>query len=256
MKSLIRILADTKFGIFFRNLLNISPVLLKIPNSKYPIAISDAFAWRTDNGYKTKFRYSDILNMFYKIKNSYVEFHIYSKNNELLKTEKFSNLGLCNEFEITSEYLDNLEDYGVFYIYHFTETKLSDNIVISNRCYLGYSLNNNLYSFVHGNTLGKYTQIKPGNEISTDIVKTSMIKNQHYKIQKLFDELNKNELFFSNPTSKIIRFSINNKSYKLKSGHSEILPFKGETVTIKSNCAFLRPTIFSYRDEYLDVHHS
>ena len=27
-------------------------------------------------------------------------------------------------------------------------------------------------------------------------------------------------------------------------------------VTIKSNCMFLRPTVFSYKNEYLDVHHS
>ena len=36
--------------------------------AKYPMTISDAFLWRTDNGYKTKFKYSDILDLFYKIK--------------------------------------------------------------------------------------------------------------------------------------------------------------------------------------------
>ena len=36
---------------------------------KYSITVSDAF-WRTDSGYTTKFKYSDILNLFYKIKDS------------------------------------------------------------------------------------------------------------------------------------------------------------------------------------------
>ena len=31
---------------------------------------------------------------------------------------------------------------------------------------------------------------------------------------------------------------------------------KKTTITINSNCLFLRPTVFSYKKNYLDVHHS
>ena len=84
-----------------------------------------------------------------------------------------------------------------------------------------------------------------------------MFPNHHYKIQKYFDSFDKNELFFSNPTSKTIKFSIDDKKFQLKNGCSLIIDISDKKIiTIKSNCLFLRPTVFSYKDEYLDVHHS
>ena len=258
MKSLVKILVNTNIGILLRNNLNFKPVGLKLFEKNYPTSVSDAFLWRTDNGYKTKFKYSDILNLFYKIKNSWVEFHFYSKNNELIKIEKVNDLNLSNELEISPKYLNNLKDYGTFYIYHFSEnTKdLNNEDIISNRCYLGYSQNNNLYSFVHGNTLGKFTNIFSKENILTDIVKTSLFHNHTYTIQKYFDGFDKNELFFVNPTSKTIKFSLENKSYNLKPNCSLLVEIKNSIISIKSNCLFFRPTIFSYKEEYLDVHHS
>ncbi|MDC0951446.1 hypothetical protein OAR81_01760, partial [Candidatus Pelagibacter sp.] len=178
--------------------------------AKYPMTISDAFLWRTDNGYKTKFKYSDILDLFYKIKNSWVEFHFYSKNNELIKIEKIDKLNLSNELEITSKYLNNLEDYGVFYIYHFSDNtdSLNDQDIIINRCYVGYSKNDCLYSFVHGNVFAKFTSISGDGKILSDIIKTSFFKNKKYTIQKYFHDYDRNELFFTNPTSNTIKFSL------------------------------------------------
>ena len=37
---------------------------------------------------------------------------------------------------------------------------LSSSKIIANRCYLGFSKNENLYSFVHGNTLSRYVDMK------------------------------------------------------------------------------------------------
>ena len=258
MKSLIKKIANTNIGILLRNSLKFKPVSLKPFKKDYPISVSDAFLWRTDNGYKTKFKYSDILNLFYKIKNSWVEFHFYSKNNELIKVEKVDNLNLSNEIEINSSYLNNLKDYGTFYIYHFSKktNDLNNKDIITNRCYLGYSLNNNLYSFVHGNAKGKYTNIFSNENILTDVVKTSLFKNYKYAIQKYFDNFDKNELFFTNPTSKKIKFTIEKKNYELKPHCSLLIEIKNSIILIKSNCLFLRPTIFSYKDKYLDVHHS
>ena len=68
MKSLVRILGRSSLGIFVRNFLNYKPVHMSIDGLKF-ISVSDAFAWRTDNNFKTIFKYSDILNIFYKIKN-------------------------------------------------------------------------------------------------------------------------------------------------------------------------------------------
>ena len=258
MKSLVKKLANTNIAILLRNSLNFKPVSLKYFEKDYPTSVSDAFLWRTDNGYKTKFKYSDILNLFYKIKNSWVEFHFYSKNNELIKIEKVNNLNLSNELEINPKYLNNLKDYGTFYIYHFSENtnNLNNKDVISNRCYSGYSQNNNLYSFVHGNTLGKFTSIFSKENILTDIVKTSLFQNHTYTIQKYFENFDKNELFFINPTSKTIKFSIENKNFELKPNYLLLVEIKSSIISIKSNCLFFRPTIFSYKGKYLDVHHS
>ena len=258
MKLLVKKLANTNIGILLRNTLKFKSIGMKLFENDYPTCVSDAFLWRTDNGYKTKFKYSDILNLFYKIKNSWVEFHFYSKNNELLKIEKVNNLGLSNELEISSKYLNNLEDYGTFYIYHFSENSndLSNKDIISNRCYLGYSQNNNLHSFVHGNTLGKFTSIYTNKTFLTDIVKTSLFQNHTYTIQKYFNDFDKNELFFTYPTSKNIKFKIDDKDYKLKPNYSLLVETKTPIISIKSNCLHLRPTIFSYKEKYLDVHHS
>ena len=258
MKSLIKKLLKSNIGILIRNSLNIKPINIKTNEENYSTTVSDAFLWRTDQGYKTKFKYSDILDLFYKIDDSWVEFHFYNKNNKLIKTEKVVSLNLSNEFEITSAYLNGIEDYGIFYIYHYSKNaKFLDNTdIISNRCYLGYSQNNSLHSFVHGNILAKSAAINSKEKISTDIVKTSLFKNQTYTIQKNFDDFDNNEFFFINPTSKIIKFSIENKKFKLKPHCAILIESKCSIISIKSNCLFIRPTIFSYKGQYMDVHHS
>jgi len=256
MKSLIKILGKTNLGIFLRNSINFKPIHMNIDGLK-SVSVSDAFAWRTDNNFKTIFKYSDILNIFYKIKNSWVEFHFYDKNNNFLKIEKKENLNLSNEMEISCKFLEGLKDYGVFYLYHLSKEKIDNENIISNRCYLGYSLNKNLPSFVHGNTLARFADISGNNKNYSNIVKTSFFSNHIYKIQKYFDNFEKIELFFSNPTSKTIKLSIDDNKFQLKNGCSLIIDVTGKkTITIKSNCLFLRPTVFSYKNEYLDVHHS
>ncbi len=258
MRSFIKKIANNNLSIKIRNTLNIKPIYLKHYEKNYPTTVSDAFLWRTDNGFKTKFKYSDILDLFYKIKNSSVEIHFYTNKNELIKIEKINKLNISNEFDITSSFLNNLEDYGVFYVYHFSKnkSKIDFKDIISNRCYLGYSQNDCLYSFVHGNTLAKYTGINNNKNIFSDIIKTSLINNSNYTIQKYFENFDKNEFFFINPTSKIINFKVGNKKYILNPSCSKKIILDDPIVTINSNCLFLRPTVFSYKGNYLDVHHT
>ena len=148
MKSLLKYITSSNLGILIRNSLNIKPLRLSL-NAQSPLSVSDAFIWRTDNNYSTKFKYSDILNLFYDIENSWVELHFYSKENKLIKIKKITNLQVSNELDINSEFLGNIYDYGVFYIYHFSNknNNLNNESIIINRCYTGYSFNNNLHSF-------------------------------------------------------------------------------------------------------------
>ena len=73
MKSLVKKFARTKFSKLIRNSLNIKPIYIDMDDVKENISVSDAFAWRTDNGFKTVFKFLDILNLFYKVKKSSVE---------------------------------------------------------------------------------------------------------------------------------------------------------------------------------------
>ena len=88
-----------------------------------------------------------------------------------------------------------------------------------------------------------------------------LLKHHYFKIihtqyKSILIILIKSELFFTNPTSKIVKFSIDNKNFELKPNYSLLVEIRNSIVSIKSNCLFLRPTIFSYKDKYLDVHHS
>ena len=53
MKSLVKKLARIKFAKFIRNSLNIRPIYIDMDDVKENISVSDAFVWRTDNGFKT-----------------------------------------------------------------------------------------------------------------------------------------------------------------------------------------------------------
>ena len=258
MKSLLNLIVNNKYIINIRNLLNIKPVNLSLKNLNQ-ISISDAFLWRTDNGFNTVFKFTDILNLFYKIEKSFVEIHFYSKTKEKIKVIRLNDLDLSNKIEIDSKFFEGLQDYGVFYIYHYTNSQIPENIIISNRCYTGYSKNQSLHSYIHGNTLAKYNKIIENENFfnsNKNIVMKTVFQNQTYKIQKLFEAFDKNELFFANPTDEKINFSINKDTYTLKNGCSLLIDVtKYRTITIKSNCLFLRPIVFSYKNDFLDVHH-
>ena len=264
--KILKKIFNLNFIILIRNSFKIFPINIHFKQAiidNHVSTVSDCFLWRTDNGFKTKFKFSDLLKLFYNIDNSYVEFHFYSKDNCLIKVVKFENLKYSNEIIISKEYLDGVEDYGVFYIFHHINKKnniSSDtngtNNILSNRCYLGYSKNDNLYSFVHGNVYAKFTTVDANTEIYSDIIKTSFFKNNTYVIQKYFDNFDMSELAFSNPTSKKIVFTLEDKNFELNAGCSLIVAINSKIVKIKSNCMYLRPSVFSYKDEYFDVHHS
>jgi hypothetical protein len=256
MILLVKKFFNNEFIIFLRNLFGIRKIDISVAKLKNPTSISDAFCWRTDNNFTTVFKYSDILSNFYNIENSLVTLNFYTKKNNLIKSIIIENLNETNELIIDKKFLNGIEDYGVFYIFHSSKKKINENIIISNRCYLGYSKNMNLPSFVHGNTLAKYQSINMEQK-GTNLIKNSLFLNQIYRVQTFFAEYSNSEAFFVNPTSKIVKFKINNKKYLLNSGCSILINITDiNNLEIKSNCLFLRPTIFNYKNKYIDVFHS
>ena len=256
MKSLIKKITSKKLRTILKNNLNYQIVPFSLEKAKYS-SVSDAFLWRTDNGFSTIFKYTDILKLFFKIEESYVEIIFYNKENKQIKKITINEMNYSNELLINSEFLDHTNDYGTFYIYHFTNQKIEKENILANRCYLGFSKENNIYSFVHGNTFSRFKKIDDQKKEETNIINTTFYKNQKYKIQKYFGGFDKHELFFANPTSKIINFSIDKEEFILKSGSLIMIDIiEKEQIEIKSNCLFFRPTVFSYHKNYFDVHHS
>lgn len=254
--KLLKKIFNFELFIQLRNLLGIRKIDISITKLKEASSISDAFCWRTDNNFVTIFKYSDVLNNFYKIENSSVTFEFYNKNNKIIKRKIIKNLLDTNFLKIDKNFLDGIEDYGVFYIFHKLEKKVNKKIIISNRCYLGYSKNNSLASYVHGNTLARFETINK-NESGTDLIKNAFLSNQIYRVQTYFENYTKSEIFLTNPTSKKIVFKIKNNKYQLLSGNSIIIDVTNiKHLEIYSNCLFFRPIIFNYKNNFLDVFHS
>ena len=176
MKLLIQRLAKSNIGIFFRNLIGFRPHRFT-QNYKFlnGISISDGFPWRTDNGYKTKFKFSDILGLFYKIENSSVEIVFYSKDNKLIKRIIIEELDYSNELIIDKDFLNGIQSFGTFNIFHRSKGNYED-VILSNRCYVGFSFNNNLSSFVHGNGYVKYKSLD-GKKLHSGMVFSSLFTN-------------------------------------------------------------------------------
>ena len=258
MKSLIKKIVNKGIIKSFRNFLKIKPVMFSYPNHNFPCYVSDCFIWRTDQNYKTVFKYSDILYLFEEDINSYYEIHFYTKRNKFIKKVKLENINISNEILINDNFLKT-KDYGLFYFYQYSDIKKNSKTLYSNRCYRGYSKDNNLNSFVHGNTMANYEPINLKNNVKEkkNMINTSIFQNYKYSIQNSYLNYDKLELVFSNPTTKKIKFRIKEDQYILDARECKIIEIRDKRkIDIYSNCLFLRPTVFAYKNNYLDVHHS
>jgi hypothetical protein len=264
MISLIKKIYNSDISIFFRNNIGYKKKHRNLKND-FPTTVSDAFCWRTDKNYTTYFRFNDILKSFFNISNSFVVLKFYLHDGTYLKKIKIEKPEKFNEIIIDKKFFEKnylreireIESHGTFYVFHHTRETFPPNI-ISNRCYVGYSLNNSLPSFVHGNTPVKYKKIQDEDSTEKFLVKSTIFCNNKYKIQKSFLDIHNTELFFANPLSKTLKLKIFNKKINLFEGQSIIFALDSRNeVSFASNSVFLRPLIFSYNNKgCIDVLHS
>ena len=93
-------------------------------------------------------------------------------------------------------------------------------------------------------------------KIESNFVKTSFLKNYKYFIQEDFSDVDKLELFFNNPTNKLVKFTVNGENYSIEPDNDIMVKMtKTEKVEIISNCTQLRPLVFTFKENYYDVHH-
>jgi len=252
IKFFLKKIYRNKLSMLFRNLIGIKPAIFLINLNNYNISTSDAFFWRTDSGYSTIFKFSDLLSLYLNENLNEVEILFYDKFNKFIKSKNIVKIDLNNKLVIDSTFLNGLEDYGVFYIFHKSENQI--NSIIRNSCYTGYSYKNCLPSFVHGNLI---TSLKSfdGSYSKFGIIGVSKFKQNIYKIQN-YHNFDKTEIAIMNPTENTLEITINEKKIILKSCNAKILDVGEEkTISIKSKCYLLRPVIFNYQNNFIDVYH-
>ena len=77
MKLFLKKIFLSPIGIILRNTLNFRPV--DMVTQHIAPSVSDAFAWRTDKGFKTIFKFSDLMKLYYKYENTVIEIEFYDK---------------------------------------------------------------------------------------------------------------------------------------------------------------------------------
>ncbi len=234
-----------------RNFIGIRPSFDIISYDEKNISVSDAFFWRTDNGFKTIFKFTNLVSFFYRELEKEIRIVFYDSKNNFIK-EVYINGKEKNSIIIDKKYLNNMESYGVFYVFHNTDVDI--NSIIRNSCYTAFSLNNSLPSFVHGNTITAQKKLN-AEKINFGLGGISLFKKRTYHVQNYFEH-DKKEIMLVNPTKKRIIIKINNLDLTLNTGCSILLDLKNEKfIKITSKCYLLRPIIFSYNKSYFDVHH-
>ena len=84
-RSLTDKLINNRIIKYFRNRLSISPIFIDTSKNNSSGIISDSFIWRTDNGYETIFKYSDMLKIFLQKNNTKAEVFFYDSKIIFLK---------------------------------------------------------------------------------------------------------------------------------------------------------------------------
>ncbi len=247
----MKVIRNSKLIKIIRNFTGFKPALAILDFNKKNVSTSDAFFWRTDNDFKTTFKFTDIFRLFFKDQNSACEIFFYDKENNFIKKIKLSQLNLSNEIIIDKNFMDKKEDYGTFYIFHYS--KSNHKSIIRNSCYTGFSNKDNI-SYVHGNTITAYKNFN-NDKLNFGIGGRTFFRNNVYQIQNSF--INKNvELMLMNPTKKKLKILINDENFTLDSCCSIIKKFNNvDIIKIVSKCYLLRPIIFSYDKNYFDVYH-
>jgi len=241
----------SKFSKKIRNFLNIKPSFDLVDYTLKNISVSDAFFWRTDDGFKTIFRFTNIIKFFYGEKELDLKVIFFDRNNKFIKKIYISST-TSNELVIDKSFLNNISSYGVFYVFHKSSNKF--NGIIRNSCYTGYSFKNSIPSFVHGNIIVAEQNLE-NMKITYGLGGVSFFKKFTYKIQNYFN-YEATEIMLINPTKKKINILVNDNELNLDKGCSIIVKInKSKLIEITSNCYLLRPIVFTYNNSFFDVYH-
>ena len=84
LKILLKKIIRSSISIFIRNNFNLSPVDIDTDFLNQKSSISDAFCWRTERGYKTVIKFSNLVKIFFN-QNSQIKILFFTKENVKIK---------------------------------------------------------------------------------------------------------------------------------------------------------------------------
>jgi hypothetical protein len=245
-----------KFFLNLRNLFGIKPSYFNINNLDENKSISDAFFWRVDHNFSTIFRYTDLTKYFLNENSELTLVFFDNKNNFINKVNISNESMISGEFNIDSYLLNNESCYGTFYVFHKINKKIG--ISIRQSCYTGYSFKKNLNSFVHGNIPVAINNLyKPNAKNTYGLAGYNLFINKTYRVQNYLGDYDNVEIMLMNPCNKKITIETNSSKFNLNIGESKILEMNNlkKSIALKSRCYLLRPIIFAYKNDFLDVFH-
>ena len=245
-------LFGSKISKVLRNLLNIKSTHLMLNHFEKNISVSDGFFWRVDNNFKTIFKFTDLLNLFFNQPSSEINLVFFDKKFNFIKEYTFDKIKNHNSIIIDQKFLNLNDGYGSFYIFH--STKKDINAIIRNSCYTGYSYKNSIPSFVHGN-LHSASKKFNNDKIIYGLGAKLFFKKNIYKVQN-FMNFDKTELILLNNCNSQIKVNLGFKEFFLNKGCVALEDAKeNKLINIRSNSSLLRPIIFNYKGEFVDVYH-
>ena len=257
MKRYLRPLYNSFFGVALRNLVGFRPPIYRLENEKSYLA-SDLFVWRTDRGYSTIFKASDILKKFYGEDSALLLFFFDQHGREIFSKTLHFNNGIA-ELTIDTGFI-GMEGLGTFCAFNILINLSDKQIKATNRCYVGYGKKGSL-SMVHGNLLALYTNkfLSLGSSDPVSIKPAISSKKGKYKyyLQKSNRDFFDNSLIFVNPLGRDIRVSVSGNTSQIGSRCCEVIKVNkcDEIIVIESDFIFPRPLVFSENGDFVDVHH-
>lgn len=208
---------------------------------------SDAFLFRTDDGWVTTFKSLNIPAFFF---DKQIKMHLFffTETGKQIKTIEMPE----NDLYVL-EISKNLIDYeGIGYFHAFYDID-EQGIQIVNRCYCGYSKNSWGNSFVHGNLVSALLTEK--NNFKSPVLDHS--KNNTYHLQKYFDGKKDVELVFFNPTNSKKSYKVSGQQFFLNSREMRLFFIEKPEgiISVESDFFLPRPIVFSLTGNSFDVHH-
>jgi hypothetical protein len=259
MKKFFKKLTRTKLGIKVRQTLGIRPSIFTWGENEVGV-ISDLFFWKTDEGFSTRFRASDIIGKYYNLASTLVLVFFDNKGNEILK-EQFS-FGETNQLtvDITHSFV-GYHGIGTFCAFNVVAEKPTKNIFPINRCYVGYGFDD-FYSMVHGNLPALITHpvLEKKSGKNNMVIRPTMTKRKgdySYYLQLPNISGEQLVLVFTNPIDRRIRISVGDMM-------EVIDPFGCSTISVSQACGliritsdfiFPRPIVFRKSKSFFDVSH-